>query len=568
MAKYRVTSPDGQTFEVTAPDDATPDQVQAYAQQNMPKAAPTQPAGPEAVPRRGQTLANIAGGLVRGAGSIGATILTPYDLLAGNTKSWGNPERRAGMDGGMQALGVDTDSLAYGGGKLAGEIAGTTGVGGFIAKGVGLAAPALAARAAPALDALRTAGMSAGGVGGASGLALRTGAGAVTGGAAAGLVNPEDAGMGAGVGAALPGGLKALGSAGRAVGGALRGPQQTPEIAAAVQSARQAGYVIPPTQARPTLGNRIMEGFAGKLTTAQNASAKNQGVTNRIAAEALGLAPDAKITPDVLNSVRKAAGQAYDAIGQTGAVTPPPSYTAALDAITAPFLKAAQGFPNAPPSPVIDLVESLRSPSFDAAAAVAKVKQLRTQADDAFRKGDTDIARAAKAASKALEDALDGHVQTLGNPALLQEFRDARQLIAKTYTVQKALNPASGSVDARKLAGELKKGKPLSGGLKDAASFGLQFPKASQAIEGMGSLPQTSPLDWAALGSMSAVTGNPLMMLGTLARPAARAAVLSGPVQNRLLQQPAGNALNALQSPELQQFILRGAPVALTGRGQ
>jgi hypothetical protein len=35
MAEYKVTSPDGETFKITAPDDATPEQVQAYAQQMM-----------------------------------------------------------------------------------------------------------------------------------------------------------------------------------------------------------------------------------------------------------------------------------------------------------------------------------------------------------------------------------------------------------------------------------------------------------------------------------------------------------------------------------------------------
>jgi hypothetical protein len=37
MAKYIVTSPDGQKYEVTAPDDATPEQVKQYAQQNYGK---------------------------------------------------------------------------------------------------------------------------------------------------------------------------------------------------------------------------------------------------------------------------------------------------------------------------------------------------------------------------------------------------------------------------------------------------------------------------------------------------------------------------------------------------
>lgn len=43
MAKYKVTSPDGQTFEVTAPDSATPEEVQAFAQKTF-AASPKKPA--------------------------------------------------------------------------------------------------------------------------------------------------------------------------------------------------------------------------------------------------------------------------------------------------------------------------------------------------------------------------------------------------------------------------------------------------------------------------------------------------------------------------------------------
>jgi hypothetical protein len=37
MARYEITSPDGRKFEVNAPDDATQDQVMAYAQQQFSK---------------------------------------------------------------------------------------------------------------------------------------------------------------------------------------------------------------------------------------------------------------------------------------------------------------------------------------------------------------------------------------------------------------------------------------------------------------------------------------------------------------------------------------------------
>ena len=369
--------------------------------------------------------------------------------------------------------------------------------------------------------------------------------------------------MGAGIGAVTPGALQVVGAAGKMLGSIVRGPAQTADMAAAVQAARGAGYVIPPTQANPTLVNRLAEGVSGKISTAQNASARNQVVTNAKAATSLGLAPDVKLTPDVLDTVRKQAGAAYDAISNTGTVVPGPAYAAALDNIAGPALKAAQGFPNAKASPVIDLVESLRSPSFDAGSAVAKIKELRSAADDAFRTGNTDVARASKAAAGALEQALDDHLAQAGNPQALQAFRDARQLIAKTYSVEKAMNPASGSIDARKLAAQLAKGKPLSGDLKDAAEFASRFPKAAQTVEGMGSLPQTSPLDWMAGAGISSATANPLGLAAVAARPAVRAFTLSDLVQNRLIQQPAGRLSSLLLNPASQGLLYRGAPVAV-----
>ena len=117
----------------------------------------------------------------------------------------------------------------------------------------------------------------------------------------------------------------------------------------------------------------------------------------------------------------------------------------------------------------------------------------------------------------------------------------------QTYTIEKALNRETGAVDANKLAGQLAKGKPLSGGLEDAARFAARFPKANQTVERMGSLPQTSPLDWG-LGSLGTVaTGNPAMLAGALARPAARGYALSNFAQNRLVQgQPTASRLSDL----------------------
>ena len=113
-------------------------------------------------------------GAVRGAGSIGATLLAPVDIasdaLAGKGFSLeSNRQRRADMDAALSTLGADTDSLAFKGGKLAGEIAGTAGAGGAVAnvagRGIGAVAPSLLPKAQPLLAAIQSGGMTAGGAG-------------------------------------------------------------------------------------------------------------------------------------------------------------------------------------------------------------------------------------------------------------------------------------------------------------------------------------------------------------------------------------------------------------------
>jgi hypothetical protein len=113
----------------------------------------------------------------------------------------------------------------------------------------------------------------------------------------------------------------------------------------------------------------------------------------------------------------------------------------------------------------------------------------------------------------------------------------------------------------------------LSGDLLSAAQFAGRFPKAAQTIEGMGSLPQWSPLDLyggaGIAGIGGALTGSPLSALALtlpLARSGARSAALSEIVQNQLAQGRPGVIGNLLANPDAQQFLLRAAPVAATAR--
>lgn len=170
---------------------------------------------PQAKPE-GSTLQNMAGGILRGAGSIGATLLTPLDAAAravGIENDFiGRTDRRDAMDSALRLTGVDTNSLAFQGAKLGTEIAGTSGIGGAIAKPVAAFAPKLAS--AISSGGFITGGAPVGLAAKAGDAALRVAGGAINGGAAAGLVNPEDVGTGAVIGGALPGAVKSAAMAG------------------------------------------------------------------------------------------------------------------------------------------------------------------------------------------------------------------------------------------------------------------------------------------------------------------------------------------------------------------
>ena len=126
MASYNITSPDGQTYKINAPDDATQEQVLAYAQKNFSMAKVSPAEEKSLMARMGQHGGNLLAGAVRGAGSIGATLIQPFET------STANKERRQSMDDALQSFGAEPDSNVYGLGKIGAEIAGTAGAGGVI----------------------------------------------------------------------------------------------------------------------------------------------------------------------------------------------------------------------------------------------------------------------------------------------------------------------------------------------------------------------------------------------------------------------------------------------------
>lgn len=299
---------------------------------------------------------------------------------------------------------------------------------------------------------------------------------------------------------------------------------------AAAKAASDLGYVIPPADLNPGVATELLSGLSGKIKTAQTASQRNQTVTDTLAKKALGLPEEVPLTIDALNAIRSKAGQAYEAVSGAGNIAPSATYGKALDDAVKPFVSQNASFPGRKVPAVVDDIMSLKTEAFDAGDAIQTIKVLRGEADKAYAANDKLAGAAYKKASEALESAIDKHLVDTNAPAgMLNAYRDARKTIAKTYTVQKALNNETGVVSAPRLAADLAKGKPLSGELLDVAKSATAFPASMQYLRETPKV--LSPLDFGA----AMITRDPYAFLSLGARPLARNALLSGPVQRAAL---------------------------------
>ena len=341
----------------------------------------------------------------------------------------------------------------------------------------------------------------------------------------------------------------------------------TPKQAQAIKG-QALGYVLPPSEANPTLLNKFITGYGGKIQTQQEASIKNQAVTNSLVKQALGVAQDVDLSYDVLDAVRREAGKSYQAIKNTKEpIYSNQKYKDAIRDLSADWQVAERDFPEIKTSKanITELQKTMNKPYISPTGAIEMIKDLRGNATANF-KDFTDpskqaLAKAQRKMADALEDLVEDNLKEntlvykkdknkaaaevvsrqkgmgpeLESDAenLLREYRAARQVIAKSYDVEAALLDPTGNVNAQRL-GKLLKDQKISGHLKDVAEFATTFKKATQMPETIGATPGISPLDIATAGiegGTALAAGKPGLaagLMGTVVgRPVARGMGLS-----------------------------------------
>lgn len=274
--------------------------------------------------------------------------------------------------------------------------------------------------------------------------------------------------------------------------------------------AGEAGYKVPRSLYNPTFTSNRLESVGGKAAVLQQASAKNQEVTNNLVRQSLDLPDNVPLSIGTVEKVRKEAYKPYQEV--------------------ASISKAAS-----------NALEELKQAKSDASAWFNSYNRSANPEHLAKAK---DFQETADIAEQVLED----YAKQANKPELIGQLKQARKTIAKTYTVERAMNKGTGDIDARVLGRLFDKNKPLSDGLDVIGRFNTSFPKASQPTQqsagaGISALEPMAGAIYGGVGQMA--TGNPSGLLAAgipLLRSPARTLALSKMMQKT--PQYGGNVLN------------------------
>lgn len=486
--------------------------------------------------RMGQTIANAGAGALRGAGSIGATILSPLDALG--VTGMTNDQRRAAIDSGLKEMGADPESLAYQGGKLGAEIAGTAGVGGGLAKGLGMVSQS--PKALALAEALRTGGMYAHG----AGMGTRIAGGALSGGAMAGAINPKDAPTGAVLGGALPGVVKGAGMVGSKIAEKMRVPSETANLA---QKAKSLGIDIP---ADRIANSRILNAgaasldyvpFSGRIAT----ETRMNNQIKKAISNTFGENTD-NLSKDLFTKTQQKLGKQFDnfltqnkvAVDQQLFNDLQGNLTKAKNELSADNYRIIE-------NQVKDLWGKIDNGIIDGNAAYNVKKTL-----DRIGRGNGNEAFHAKEVRNSLMDALKRSV----SPQKAQDFTSLQRKYANLKSLQKlAGNSAEGDVSMARLGNIDSRNQEVIDLAKIAATFakGRESPHGAMQRIAMGG--GVAALGGGALAGLAAPVA-----AGLTAGRAANMALNSNSLKNLLIGQPANTAMltDLLANPATRAGLL------------
>ena len=300
----------------------------------------------------------------------------------------------------------------------------------------------------------------------------------------------------------------------------------------AAKDALELGFALDPAISNPSTIARLKTGAVGTAGLQGNLSKLNLPVAAKVARQDMGLPETTKLDAKAFETARAAPeiSGAYDKVRAVPRVAGDETVLADIDNLRVAPMIGDTGQAAAVNS-FLDTVKGQLQTGTDGATAVQSIRQLRRDAQAIYNQQSAGInppspeaiARADinMGVARALETAIENSIT---DPRLVTDFRNARTALARTYDYERATNLATGVVDPQALAKLAAEGKPLSGKLAKLANVAANFPETMQGGVVREPTFREKATRSGAAGTVGAIVGSPLGLPGAVIGGAAGAA--------------------------------------------
>ena len=272
-----------------------------------------------------------------------------------------------------------------------------------------------------------------------------------------------------------------------------------------------------PSETNPTRTNRMGMEAADVGEVEAKLSRQNESQWGKMLANDPDIDIRGPLSAEAIKAVRDRAAQSSGEIAKTGLVLPSEGHLGQIEGLRAkPTVggKAAANEVNTRVNEAIDLVKN----GADASELLRNISQLRKDARTTFKRNDAGVdaiagAEANLKLANTFEDMLDTHLSGLNerNPhggfdTLGEQYRNDRRTMAKSYTLDEALDHNTGKIDPGVIARITASDNALTGKFADVGKIAGNFPSVSK---------MNAPSPSSGIGGMHFSRFGPSGMVGT-----------------------------------------------------
>jgi hypothetical protein len=251
---------------------------------------------------------------------------------------------------------------------------------------------------------------------------------------------------------------------------------KTPQLDAAAE-AQRLKIALNPADIDPSVSTRFLSAAAGPRGPEALALANKPRVTE-IAKTELGLGPTTSLTSEAYSTARANLAKPYDEVRKLPTMVADETALKNLNDLRKnDKLIGGEGVAKKVNKLVDDAVAKTQA-GLTGAEVLENVRALRADAKKIYGNQNATPKQVAVAdANLAIANQLESMIESnITNPKLLDQFRDARQKMARTYVYEGATDFNTGMVDVSKLARITAKDNALTGDIASLGKIAGNFP--------------------------------------------------------------------------------------------